>query len=191
MEKVYEVEVLKQKNLTLTTENVKIVENIKYIEKHVIDEAIKKHKNPRDRMLIKFLWMTGVRISEATNIKKQDIIWDQDVIIINWLKKRKKITRTIPIHKDLKDALYIYCSPMNLNQRIFPISRIRAYQIIKPIFGEGPHMLRHSFAVNYMNQQGAITELKELLGHKRIDTTMIYSKLTKKDLIDRLNKIEF
>lgn len=53
------------------------------------------------------------------------------------------------------------------------------------------HHLRHSFAVAYLMNGGDLYALKELLGHSQINTTLIYSHLTKSHLEGEANKVRF
>lgn len=191
MEKVYDLEVLKNKNLTIPIREVKQVNTIKYVDKEYIDYKLSIIKNNRDRILIKFLWSTGTRISEALNVKKQDLLFDEDLIIINWQKKRKKMQRTIPMHKSLKEILFFYTGSMNRIDKLFPITRQRAEQITKKYLEISPHTLRHSFAVHFLRNGGLVTDLQRLLGHSNLNITAIYTELTQTDLKNSLNQIDF
>lgn len=53
------------------------------------------------------------------------------------------------------------------------------------------HHLRHSFAAAYLMNGGDLYALKELLGHSQINTTLIYSHLTKSHLEGEANKVRF
>lgn len=52
-----------------------------------------------------------------------------------------------------------------------------------------PHSFRHLFARIYMDKIGDITELSDLLGHSRLETTWIYTKTTAEEKRDRLDKM--
>ena len=41
----------------------------------------------------------------------------------------------------------------------------------------GPHALRHTFATNYIRAGGGVRQLQVILGHQRIETTMVYVHL--------------
>ena len=53
-----------------------------------------------------------------------------------------------------------------------------------------PHSLRHLFAKTYMEKIGDLTELSDLLGHSRLETTWIYTKTTSEEKRKRLQKLE-
>lgn len=191
MEKHSEMIDFKEKNLTIPIGIVKQINTIKYVDKEYIENQLKDIKNNRDRIFIKFLWTTGIRITEAISIKKKDILFDQNIIIIKWLKKRKELSRTIPLHKSLKEILILYTAKMNLNDKLFNFTRQRAFHITKKNLGISPHVFRHSFAVHYLKQGGRLNDLKKLLGHSNINITIIYSELTQTELTEEVNKIDF
>lgn len=58
-----------------------------------------------------------------------------------------------------------------------------------PLENVFPHSFRHLFAKTYMNQIGDITELSDLLGHTRLETTRIYTRTTADEKRGRLEKI--
>lgn len=57
----------------------------------------------------------------------------------------------------------------------------------EPVF---PHSFRHLFAKNYMEKVGDITELADILGHSRLETTWIYTKTTCEEKRKRLDRLD-
>lgn len=166
---------------------------IHYWERDYINEKLNSISNHKDKLLLFTLWRTGLRITEVINIKKQDIDFANCIMQIRYLKSRKYSNRIVPIHPQLKDLFQLYSAGMNLEQKLFPISRQRADQIVKKYFGkEGYcHRFRHSFAVNWLRSGGNIVDLHMLLGHAKIQTTMEYLKIVPTDLGKELLKIQF
>jgi len=142
-------------------------------------------------MLISFLWITGVRITEAVNLKKKDIDFNNGLMTVRWQKSKKYKNRVLPIHKKIKDLLNVYLAGKNQEDLVFPISRQRAFQVTKKYMGCSPHQLRHSFAVNWLKCGGDIIVLHRILGHSKIQTTMEYLKIVPVDQAKELNKIVF
>jgi len=170
----------------------------KYLKKEEAHQIILNVPNNKykDKMFIMFLWNTGLRVSEAIKIRKQDIDFVMKNIKVIWLKRRVKKNRIIPINDKFAYQLSLYCGNMNKSERLFDFSRHRAYQITKK-YGEKirkdihPHLFRHGFAVNYLKQTNDLIGLKKLLGHVDIRNTVIYTKIVNADVREKLNKIDF
>ena len=181
-----------KKNLTISLTNVKKKNIPKYWNKEYINEMISKMPEGKDKMLCTFLWMTGVRITEALSLRKRDLDLKNYTAEIRHLKSRKYHTRTIPLHPRLRDLLGVYCAALNLDDRLFPISRQHAYEgVVKKWFGGGPHTFRHSFAVHWLRSGGELVSLSRALGHSNIRQTMIYLKIVPVDIGKVLMKIDF
>jgi integrase/recombinase XerD len=163
----------------------------KYWSKELIQSRLEKVTNHKDKMLLMFLWMSGVRITEALGLNKQDFDFKNFVMRIKWLKNRKYNERMVPIHPRLKDILELYTAAMKQEESIFPYSRQRAWQIVQKWMGGYPHQFRHSFAVNWLQQGGDIVILHRILGHSKIQTTMEYLKIVPADQGKELLKINF
>ena len=163
----------------------------KYWEKDYIHECLNTITNPTHKMFSTFLWMTGVRITEAISIAKRDMDYENYIIRIRWLKNRKYNERMIPMHPHLRDLMNLYTSPMKADDKLFPFSRQRGWQLIKKYFKGHPHQLRHSFAVNWLRNGGDITILSRMLGHSNLTTTMEYLKIVPIDQGKELLKIQF
>lgn len=181
----------KTKNLTNTSQSVIRKNLTPYWDKEYILENINKISNSQDKMLIRFLWMSGVRITEAISITKKDIDLKNYMMRVRWLKSRKYKERILPIHPRLKDILELYIAPLNLDDKVFPFTRQRAWQITQKYLQGNPHKLRHSFAVNWLRSGGDIIVLHRILGHAKVQTTMEYLKIVPIDQGKELLKISF
>ena len=90
--------------------------------------------------------------------------------IVNDIKTliKKKFNLEIPVyvieHLELKDILNKVSFQANLNKHIYP------------------HMLRHTCATHMLNNWAELLSVKELLGHKNISTTGIYTHVTNERL---------
>jgi integrase/recombinase XerD len=163
----------------------------KYWEKEKLKRKIQAVRNHEHKMLYTTLWMTGCRITEVLNIRKKDIDFEKYVMTIRWQKNRRYEERNIPIRPELKDLLQLFSATMKSEDKLFPISRQRAWQIVKKDFNGHPHQFRHSFAVNWLFCGGDIYLLSRMLGHGRIQTTIEYLKIVPTDTGKELLKIEF
>lgn len=182
------------KELTLAHEKTSRKELIKYLDKEYIVNILNGIPANKDKMILQMLWMTGIRVTELINIKKKDFDSLNKTLRITWLKSRKWNERIIPVHPTLSGMLEHFVVGFKADQLLFPVSRQRVYQITKKLLGVNPHCLRHSFAVNFLRQSKnprAIVVLKDLLGHKRIDTTMTYLQITVGHMAQDLSEVSF
>jgi len=191
--------IIEKKDIIKSTQREKTDNLPKYWDKEYINQQLsgiknhtKKHtKAHQHKMLLQFLWLTGVRVTEAISVTKQDLNFDNYTITIKWLKNRKYLTRNIPMHPRLNDMLQIYTATMKAEDRIFPITKQRVGQITREIMKGNPHKFRHSFAVNWLKQGGNIVMLSRMLGHSNVNTTMIYLRIVPSDIGKELIKINF
>lgn len=178
------------RNLTIRAESVK-KGLIPYWDRDEVNYLIDRVANHEHQMLLRFLWMSGVRVTEAVSLRKQDIDLPNAVMRVRWLKSRKYQERVVPIHPRLVDLLRLYTATMKAEDRVFPITRQRAWQITKKHLGGKTHKLRHSFAVNWLRSGCDLTTLHRILGHSKIQTTMEYTKIVPVDQGKELIKVVF
>ncbi|MEI6831478.1 MAG: site-specific tyrosine recombinase XerD [Candidatus Omnitrophota bacterium] len=156
----------------------------------------------RDRAILESLYATGMRVSEATNLKASNI--NLDIGFLRCIGKGNK-ERVIPLgkkaiasvnrylefsrphflKKKTSEFLFINRSGNKLSrQSIWKLIKRYALQakIKKPI---KVHTLRHSFATHLLERGADLRSVQEMLGHSSISTTQIYTHIDK----DRLKKI--
>lgn len=141
----------------------------------------------RDSMIIDILYSTGLRRAELINLKKSDIYFDDQVIKV--LGKRNK-ERLVPILPGLVKKLKLYSK--NIKEDSFllqskngnKISPSTIYRVVNKYLRSistktkiSPHVLRHTFATHILNNGADINSIKEILGHKSLASTQIYTKI--------------
>ena len=186
-----EIAVFNKKDLTISHEEVKKQDLPKYWDKNYIIDRLSMIKNYKHRMMFNFMWYTGCRVGEIISISKSDIDISNYIITIKWQKNRKYLFRNIPLHPSLKDMLQIYTAPLKMSDKVFPITRQRAWQLTQKYLDGHPHQFRHSFAVNWLRCGGDIIVLSKMLGHSKIQSTMEYLKIVPIDQGKELLKINF
>jgi len=139
----------------------------------------------RDAAFILFLYATGARVSEAIEVKKDDIVGE-------WLKIRNAKgdkQRVVPIAPVALKALEVYLNKREkksqylwINYKGEKMSRITAFKITKKYLNVSPHVLRHSFATSLVIGGADLRVVQELLGHSSIITTQIYTHIQQKNL---------
>ncbi len=155
----------------------------------------------RDIAIIELIYSSGLRVSEATNVKLDDFEDNRNFLRV--LGKGSK-TRLVPVGKYANDAISAWLEKRNsihseskylfLNLRGKKIStrsvqeRIRKISVIQGLPPVNPHMLRHSFATHLLESSGDLRSIQELLGHSSLSTTQIYTKLDYQHLMSVYEK---
>jgi len=190
---IRDVEVVDQpgiKDLTKPSQ-AQLRELPKYLEPEYIRESILAMPEGSARILVMTLWYTGIRVSEALGIRKQDLDVRNRAVRIRWLKSRHWAERYVPLHPEIAAILGVYTASKLSEDRLFPFTRQRAYQICRRYVKCHPHQLRHSFAVHFLRSGGSLVELHKIMGHRRITTTQVYLNIVPSDIVGTLNKIRF
>ena len=145
----------------------------------------------RDKALILFLYATGLRISEALNVKLSDI--EDGWVKVQMAKGEKQ--RIVPIAKIALEAINEYLKKRKciseylfLNKNCKKLSRISAFNITKKYLNISPHILRHSFATALVLGGADLRVVQELLGHASLNTTQIYTHIQKENLKETVLK---
>lgn len=146
-----------------------------------IVEALEK-ASLEERLIVLILYTCGVRISELSNLKLSNI---SD----NWIRVLGKGNkqRDIPIIKFISELIYIYIDSCLPKEFLFEKDGRKKDEnslryIVTKVFKRislkvTPHQLRHSYATELLNGGAPIIDVSELLGHKSMATTQIYTKL--------------
>lgn len=153
----------------------------------------------RNRLIIKTILYTGIRVSEAININKKDFNKDTDFYIIQVRGKGNKprivMIKEAIILDDLNTWSQGRCCDNNLmfcNNKGTPLTQAYISRIVEKILisigirkeKNGAHMLRHTFATLLYQKSKDLILVQESLGHADINTSRIYTHFDK----DRLKK---
>ncbi|PSG87386.1 integrase [Aurantibacter aestuarii] len=151
--------------------------------------------NLKHRAIIALIYSCGLRISEIINLKLEDLFIDRRQIVVKDGKGRKD--RYVTLAESFLPLLRNYLTSYNPKKYFiegpkegkYSSSSIRKFLtkskmkagIRRPI---SPHTLRHSFATHLLENGVGLRHIQELLGHAKPETTMIYTHVAKKDLLD-------
>lgn len=152
----------------------------------------------RDRALLELLYASGMRVSEAVNLRLSDV--DLAACTVR-CPGRGGRARLIPMDARVCQSLAAYIEKgrpallrdpqdeaLFLNHRGQKLTRqglwliIKAYADAAQIQGEvTPHTLRHSFAAHRLTRGADIQEVQQLLGHANLSTTQVYVQVARSE----------
>lgn len=145
----------------------------------------------RDLCMVELLYGLGLRISEATSLKLDQVNLPEGVVMVQGKGKKQ---RMVPLGRKVADSIRDYLSAdweakgrtdtLLLNRFGKPLSRMGAWKIVQRICAEAdirvavsPHTFRHSFATHLIEAGADLRSVQEMLGHADISTTQIYTHL--------------
>jgi site-specific recombinase XerD len=164
--------------------------------------GVKTLEGKRDKAILELFFSTGLRISELTNLSIDDVDLSRDEFSVRgkgdkvrvvFLSDTAKscIEMYLKNRKDLDDALFIrYGRKANDGGelRLSPRAVQRLFKKYAAIAGitrkVTPHVLRHSFATDLLQNGADLRSVQALLGHANIGTTQVYTHVTDKHLAD-------
>ena len=163
----------------------------KVIPKEEIKIIIKNIHNQKHKLIISFLYSSGFRLSEIINLKRNDINIFDNIILVKQGKGRKdritllsekikpELTKYLLENKFKSDYLFEGRNGKYTKKSVQEILKKASKSINKHVT---PHMLRHSFATHLLEAGTDIRYIQSLLGHSKLETTQIYTKIAKNKL---------
>lgn len=168
------------------------------LSKMEIIKMIKTGDNIKHKLVVQVLYSSGLRVSELRNLKINDIDFLRRSVFVRSGKGGKDrvtiISQTVldNIDKYLREyqpLVYLfenYAAGRKMSVRSFEkiVSNLAGRaKINRPV---SPHSLRHSFATHLLENNVNLRYIQSLLGHARLETTQIYTKVS----VNRYNDIE-
>ena len=163
-----------------------------------VDAMIENSYSLRNAFVISLLYSSGIRLSEMLQLNRGQIVDQQFTVIGKGSKARlcfiddrtqALMDEYLATRKDNSEALIV--SAQN-KQRMTPTN---VQLLIKNSAERAgikqrvtPHTLRHSFATNFLKNNGNMRYLSTMLGHSSLDTTMIYTHVVDNDLREQYKK---
>lgn len=152
----------------------------------------------RNRAILEMIYSCGLRISEISSLKYDQI--DMERKIIHIIGKGNK-ERVVPIgsravdslkkymavriqfeSRDSDNSIFLSKSGKSLSPDELREILDRYIRLVANTKGYSPHSLRHSFATHLLNRGADLRAVQEMLGHSNLSTTEIYTHLSLKDL---------
>lgn len=147
-------------------------------------------RNSRDLMVLQLLYEAGIRIQELLNLRISDI--DMSTNSLRILNSKNGNSRVVHIGCELSKRISNYLRAevclfkrdlffRDDSDKFIKLSRGGIRFMLRSTVKRAnirkratPHLLRHAFAVHYLNFGGSIYQLRRLLGHKNLKTTLHY-----------------
>lgn len=164
------------------------------LERAEIDRLLEvSHDTPRDAAMIAVLLDTGIRLNELTNLRHPHVLETRLLIVEAKGGRQRHVPMSPQTRNQLRmlgDGYHIWTSIQAGHRLGRPMTRDGVQQVIKRVFRRagirppkaGPHVLRHTFGRWYLKNGGDAFHLQRILGHRDIQTTMIYVTLNTDDL---------
>jgi integrase/recombinase XerD len=161
-------------------------------------------KNPKHKLMIGLFYGTGMRLNELCNLKMSEIHRKSMQIKILAGKGNKDRFTLLPKHllpqmedyyRQYRPKTYLFEGqkegfPLNdrsIGHAVNLCMKMAGFEN----FGFSAHSIRHSFATHLLDQGNDIHTIKELLGHSKIETTMIYLHLQQKKRASLCSPLDF
>jgi len=158
----------------------------------------------RDRALLEVLYSAGVRVSELTGLDLGDVDLDAGLATVRGKGRRERLALLGPpavacvrswlparealLRARARDALFLNKNGTRLSSRSVGrlLEKYLALAGLDP--RTSPHTLRHSFATHLLDAGADIRSVQELLGHRNLATTQVYTHVTTQRLRDSYHR---
>jgi len=166
----------KRRIFALKEEDIQKILSVSHVEK---ERALQT--GPRNRLAIRLLIVTGLRVAELASLRVEDIDLDNAMIYV-WSGKGRK-QRIALVDPETLQILKAYCEGrdpkdpligINTRQIEYIVKRYAIAAGVKWAEHVSPHRLRDTFAVHWIRHGGDIESLRRLLGHASLANTQKY-----------------
>jgi len=146
----------------------------------------------RDRTIIEFLYLTGMRRSELISLRDEDVDLSSGQVRVTGKRNKQRV---IPLAASFLKSLEIYLEARGktshagewffvtdkgnklYDKGVYNIVR-RYLSMVTTVEKKSPHVLRHTFATHMLNHGADLNSIKELLGHASLSATQVYTHNT-------------
>jgi integrase/recombinase XerC len=152
----------------------------------------------RDRAMFETLYGGGLRVSELVGLDLGDLDFETELVRVRGKGRRERlcpigpmamswIGRYLPtrVPKQARvSALFLNRHGTRLSSR--SVGRLLEDHLARAglVSSASPHTLRHSFATHLLDRGADLRSVQELLGHRSLNTTQIYTHVTRERLLD-------
>jgi hypothetical protein len=163
-----------------------------------------KKEGKRDKGILELFFSTGLRLAELRSLNRKDLNFNTREISVRGKRGKIRIVflsdRSVDALKEYLESRLDHLSPLFINYHDralnemppgegFRLSANNIYRIVKKyalqagiVSSPSPHTLRHSFATDLLRNGADLRSVQEMLGHKDLSTTQIYTHVTNPQL---------
>jgi integrase/recombinase XerC len=152
----------------------------------------------RDRAMLETLYGGGLRVSELVGLDVPDVDFEQGLLRVRGKGRRERLCPVGPMavrwingylrlrrpKRSPEPALFLNRYGTRLTTR--SVGRLMDDHLVRAGLADAasPHTLRHSFATHLLDRGADLRSVQELLGHRNLTTTQIYTHVTRERLLD-------
>jgi hypothetical protein len=182
------------------------METVEFLTREELQMVLSETKSLRHKAQILLMHDAGLRVSEMTNLRWSSFEFRTRTLSVKSLKKRtEQKPRKVPLSERLYSVLaeliekhppatkeeYLFTSPGDKSK---PVTRSAVNNMLAKIQARRPeleklhpHLLRHTFATNLRASNADLADVRDLLGHQSLNTTMIYAHADPSKLRAQIN----
>lgn len=162
------------------------------LSKEEVKKLIQSIQNPKHCLLVKFIYSTGLRLSECLNLRVQDLELDNR---LGWVRGGKGgKDRMFVLAESLIEELKQFVAGKKNSEYLFNGrgGKLSARSVQKVVRRAAklagiekkvtPHALRHSFATHLLEDGVSLRFIQELLGHSSLAATQVYTHVSSSEL---------
>lgn len=152
----------------------------------------------RDRAMLETLYGGGLRVSELVGLDLNDLDAETDMVRVRGKGRRERLCPVGPVAAEwirrwirLREPKHPREPAVFLNQRgsrltTRSVGRLLEAHLLRAglVDAASPHTLRHSFATHLLDGGADLRSVQELLGHRNLTTTQIYTHVTQDRILD-------
>ncbi|MGL4854139.1 MAG: tyrosine-type recombinase/integrase [Lentisphaeria bacterium] len=175
-------------------------EKMKHLPK--VTEISAQFSSSRDVALLEIIYSGGLRISEALSLEVIDVLLEEQMLKVRGKGKKERYcilgsAAKLAISKYLKEdrnlieckTNKVFCNQDGTTLSARSVQRLFKYYLAEAsiAYDNTPHKLRHSFATHLLDAGADLRLVQEMLGHKSLSTTQIYTHVSKERIIKVYN----
>ncbi len=163
------------------------------LTKNEVRKVLSQIQNVKYKLMLGLMYSSGLRISEVVNMKIEDFDFENKLLRVQQGKGKKD--RNTILSEKIVEVLHKYTKNKNIGDYAFESQRggKLTKRSVQKSFSDALkksgikkkascHSLRHSFATHLLENGTDIRYIQELLGHKNLETTQIYTKVANNSL---------